>query len=178
MIVEVLGASGEPGVDTLSIIREFGLPEEFPEDVLEDAREQADAFDESLGNRLDLTGETIITIDPVDARDFDDAVSLTRLDNGHWQLGVHIADVAHFVRAKSAARPRGPRARHERLSARPRDPDAARGDQQQPGQPAAGQGAVHALGPDGVHGRRGLRRRRSEAVGDQELPAVHLRRGR
>ena len=101
VIVEVLGASGEPGVDTLSIIREFGLPEEFPEDVLEDARQQAEAFDESIGKRLDLTGETIITIDPVDARDFDDAVSLTRLDNGHWKLGVHIADVAHFVRVQS-----------------------------------------------------------------------------
>jgi ribonuclease R len=102
VIVEVLGAKGAPGVDTLSIIREFGLPEAFPDDVLADARAQADAFDESLGNRLDLTGEAIITIDPVDARDFDDAVSLARMANGHWRLGVHIADVAHFVRAKSA----------------------------------------------------------------------------
>jgi ribonuclease R len=101
VIVEVLGAKGAPGVDTLSIIREFGLPEDFPEDVLDDARQQAEAFDESLTGRLDLTGETIITIDPVDARDFDDAVSLTRLDNGHWRLGVHIADVSHFVRARS-----------------------------------------------------------------------------
>jgi ribonuclease R len=101
VIVEVLGAKGAPGVDTLSIIREFGLPEEFPDDVLEDARQQAEAFDESTGNRLDLTGNTTITIDPVDARDFDDAVSLTRLTNGHWKLGVHIADVAHFVRVRS-----------------------------------------------------------------------------
>ncbi len=101
VITEVLGAKGSPGVDTLSIIREFGLPEEFPDDVLADARDQADAFDESLAGRLDLTGETIITIDPVDARDFDDAVSLTREQNGHWKLGVHIADVAHFVRARS-----------------------------------------------------------------------------
>jgi ribonuclease R len=101
VITEVLGAKGAPGVDTLSIIREFGLPEEFPDDVLADAREQADAFDESLAGRLDLTGETIITIDPVDARDFDDAVSLTRTENGHWKLGVHIADVAHFVPARS-----------------------------------------------------------------------------
>jgi ribonuclease R len=101
VIVEVLGARGAPGVDTLSIIREYGLPEEFPEDVLEDARQQAEAFDESIGNRLDLTGETTITIDPVDARDFDDAVSLARMENGHWKLGVHIADVAHFVRARS-----------------------------------------------------------------------------
>lgn len=101
VITEVLGAKGAPGVDTLSIIREFGLPEEFPNDVLANAREQADAFDESLSGRLDLTSETIITIDPVDARDFDDAVSLTQTENGHWKLGVHIADVAHFVRARS-----------------------------------------------------------------------------
>lgn len=101
VIVEVLGARGAPGVDTLSIIREFGLPEEFSEDVLEDARQQAELFDESIASRLDLTGETTITIDPVDARDFDDAVSLTRLANGHWKLGVHIADVAHFVRSRS-----------------------------------------------------------------------------
>jgi ribonuclease R len=101
VITEVLGAKGAPGVDTLSIIREFGLPEGFPEDVLADARQQADAFDESLAGRLDLTHETTITIDPVDARDFDDAVSLTRLVSGHWKLGVHIADVAHFVRARS-----------------------------------------------------------------------------
>ncbi len=102
VIVEVLGPRGKPGVDTLSIIREFELPEEFAEDVLEDARQQAEAFDESIPpDRFDATGETIITIDPVDARDFDDAISLVRLDSGHWRLGVHIADVVHFVRPKS-----------------------------------------------------------------------------
>jgi ribonuclease R len=103
VIVEVLGPRGAPGVDTLSIIREFNLPGDFTADALEEARQQADAFDpESLGGRLDLTGETIITIDPEDARDFDDAISLARLENGHWKLGVHIADVSHFVRPKSA----------------------------------------------------------------------------
>ena len=101
VIVEVLGARGQPGVDTLSIIHEFGLPTEFSTDVLDDARVQAEAFDESLDGRLDLTHETIITIDPVDARDFDDAISLQQLPNGHWRLGVHIADVSHFVKAKS-----------------------------------------------------------------------------
>lgn len=102
VIVEVLGARGQPGVDTLSIIHEFGLPTDFPEDVLADARAQADAFDESVAGRLDLTADTIITIDPIDARDFDDAISLTELPNGHWRLGVHIADVSHFVRPRSA----------------------------------------------------------------------------
>ncbi|MBN2477052.1 MAG: ribonuclease R [Pirellulales bacterium] len=103
VITEVLGPRAKPGVDTLSIIREFSLPEEFAEDALDEARAAADAFDESIAEgRLDLTGETVVTIDPIDARDFDDAISLERLDNGHWLLGVHIADVSHFVRPKTA----------------------------------------------------------------------------
>jgi ribonuclease R len=59
---------------------------------------EADQFDESIGQRLDLTDQTVVTIDPADARDFDDAISLDRMENGHWRLGVHIADVSHFVR--------------------------------------------------------------------------------
>ncbi|RMG03361.1 MAG: RNB domain-containing ribonuclease, partial [Planctomycetota bacterium] len=102
VIVEVLGPIGKPGVDTRTIMRQFDLPERFPEDVLEDARRQAEAFDESIPpDRLDLTGQTIITIDPVDARDFDDAISLEQDENGFWRLGVHIADVAHFVKPNS-----------------------------------------------------------------------------
>jgi ribonuclease R len=98
VITQVLGPRGAPGVDTLSIIMEFGLPQEFSEAVLDSAREQAEKFNESIGaDRLDCTEDVVITIDPVDARDFDDAISLTRLENGHWLLGVHIADVAHFV---------------------------------------------------------------------------------
>jgi ribonuclease R len=98
VVIEVLGARGAPGVDTLAIMREYDLPDEFPLAVLQESREQAEEFDESIPeDRRDLTGETIITIDPVDARDFDDAISLERRENGHWLLGVHIADVAHFV---------------------------------------------------------------------------------
>jgi len=102
VITEVLGASGKPGVDTLSIIREFGISDHFEDDVIAEAHVQAEQFDESLGDRTDFTGETIVTIDPVDARDFDDAISLEQLDNGHWRLGVHIADVSHFVRLNTA----------------------------------------------------------------------------
>ena len=88
VIVEVLGKRGEPGVDLLSIIVEYDLPREFPDEALEVARQQADAFDESIPEgRRDFTADTVITIDPVDARDFDDAISLERLDNGHWILG-------------------------------------------------------------------------------------------
>ena len=102
VIVEVLGDRGQPGVDTAMIIREFDLPEEFPEAVLQDARDQAAEFDEELGDRTDFTGDTVITIDPKTARDFDDAISLKQIENGHWQLGVHIADVSHFVPVRSA----------------------------------------------------------------------------
>jgi ribonuclease R len=102
VVVEVLGPRGEPGVDTMSIIYEYNLPGEFDKDVLENSRKQAELFDESIPRgRQDLTTSTIITIDPIDARDFDDAISLERLDNGHWMLGVHIADVSHFVQPKS-----------------------------------------------------------------------------
>ena len=107
VITDVLGGRGLPGVDTLSIIHEFGLPGPFAEDALDEARRQAELFDESIGTagsdrrRHDLTNETIITIDPATARDFDDAISLTKQDNGHWLLGVHIADVSHFVQPKS-----------------------------------------------------------------------------
>src|SRR5437763_1060092 len=99
VITEVLGARGAPGVDTLSVIRAFELPDHFPEDVLEEARAAAAAFDEhDLDGRLDLTDDLIVTIDPADARDFDDAISLTRDEKtGHWHLGVHIADVGHFA---------------------------------------------------------------------------------
>ncbi len=102
VVVEVLGKAGDVGVDTQTVIHEFGLPGPFPEAVLEDARRQAARFDETVqAGRLDLTTRTIITIDPVDARDFDDAISLEPLERGHWLLGVHIADVSHFVREGS-----------------------------------------------------------------------------
>ena len=103
VITEILGPRGKPGVDTLSIIREFKLPERFADDCLEEARLQADRFDETVpSDRLDATGLVVVTIDPTDARDFDDAISLERLPTGHWRLGVHIADVSHFVRANTA----------------------------------------------------------------------------
>jgi ribonuclease R len=104
VITEILGPRGQPGVDTLSVIRALGLPDKFPEDVLQEAREAASAFDENdLDGREDFTDDLIVTIDPVDARDFDDAVSLTQdAKTRHWQLGVHIADVSHFAPPGSA----------------------------------------------------------------------------
>jgi ribonuclease R len=102
VIVEVLGKAGAVGVDTATVIHEFGLPGPFPEPVLEDARLQALRFAEQVPpGRRDLTDRVVVTIDPVDARDFDDAISLEPVERGHWLLGVHIADVAHFVREGS-----------------------------------------------------------------------------
>jgi ribonuclease R len=112
VIIEVLGPHGQPGVDTLSVIRAFNIPDTFDEAELEEAREQARLFDETeIGSREDLTTLRTVTIDPANARDFDDAISLARDTKGNWSLGVHIADVAHFVRPGSAldrvARDRG-----------------------------------------------------------------------
>ncbi len=98
VLTEVLGRRGDPGVDTMTVVYELGLPHKFSDAVLDDARRLAERFDETNSDgRLDLTKETVVTIDPASARDFDDAVSLRRDRRGHWQLGVHIADVAHFV---------------------------------------------------------------------------------
>ncbi len=99
VITEILGPRGKPGVDTLSIIREYNLPDVFPEDALEEARTAAASFrEDDLDGREDFTKDILVTIDPVDARDFDDAVSVVRdEESGHWTLSVHIADVSHFV---------------------------------------------------------------------------------
>jgi ribonuclease R len=104
VITEVLGAQGKPGVDTLSVIRAFGLPEVFSEAALAEARQVASQFSETdFHGRHDFTNELVITIDPPDAKDFDDAVSVT-IDpkTKHWILTVHIADVSAFVKPGGA----------------------------------------------------------------------------
>ena len=96
-------ARAAPGVDTLTIIRQFELPDKFSEEVMADARRAAERMnDEALAGRKDLTADTIITIDPVDARDFDDAISLLEHKDGTATLGVHIADVSTFVEEGAA----------------------------------------------------------------------------
>ena len=104
VITEVLGPNSKPGVDTLSVIRAYGLPDVFPESVLAEARQVASQFSESdLHGREDFTDELVITIDPPDAKDFDDAVSV-EIDpkTKHWILTVHIADVGAFVKPGGA----------------------------------------------------------------------------
>ena len=102
VILERLGSSKNPAIDTLTIMRQFALPDAFGEDVLDDARRRADGFDEQVlpEDRQDLTQLLTITIDPADARDFDDAISLVR-EKRSWRLWVHIADVSHFVQPAS-----------------------------------------------------------------------------
>jgi ribonuclease R len=102
-IIEVLGPASAPGVDMLSITRKYHLPTEFPRDVLEQADRISEKIDpRQLERREDLRKEFIVTIDPDDARDFDDAIHVERIENGGWCLGVHIADVAAYVEPESA----------------------------------------------------------------------------
>jgi len=111
-IVEILGKDGEPAVDIKSIIHQFKLPFEFSKNTLAETIElQQPVSPDEIGARLDLRDELIITIDPDDAKDFDDAISLKKEKTGNWLLGVHIADVSYYVNEDSSvdkeARKRG-----------------------------------------------------------------------
>ena len=100
---EIIGCSGERGLPVLLLLRDMGVEIDFPSEVGQEASAFEDAVtDASREGRLDLTGETIFTIDPATAKDFDDAISIERLGDGGWRLGVHIADVAHFVKPGTA----------------------------------------------------------------------------
>ncbi len=99
-VVEVLGFPDRPGVDVLSILHSFELPSAFPKHVLAEAEAIPYKIPAAeISRRLDLRTLTCFTIDPADAKDFDDAVSLEKLGNGHYRLGVHIADVSYYARA-------------------------------------------------------------------------------
>ena len=101
-IIEVLGNINEAGVDMLSLIKEYNLPYEFPPKVVEEAKQVKEEISKKdIPNRLDLRKEEIFTIDGEDAKDLDDAVQVKKLENGNYMLGVHIADVSHYVLAGS-----------------------------------------------------------------------------
>lgn len=98
-IIEILGEKGDRGIDILTIIRKHNLPEEFPIQVEEYAERIEDEIPQSeIDRRRDLRDVTMVTIDGEDAKDLDDAVSVEMLKNGNFKLGVHIADVSHYVR--------------------------------------------------------------------------------
>lgn len=101
-IIEVLGSIDEAGVDMLSIIKEYDLPAEFPENVIEEAKKYGDKIDaKDIQNRIDCRQDIIFTIDGEDAKDLDDAVRVIKLKNGNYRLDVHIADVSYYVREGS-----------------------------------------------------------------------------
>lgn len=102
-VIEVLGAPDAEGVDMLSVIRQYQLPLHFPRKVLQEARELGvEVRPGDLAGRLDCRAQEVVTIDPEDAQDFDDAICLERSKGGDWKLWVHIADVAHYVKPGSA----------------------------------------------------------------------------
>src|SRR5437868_4504259 len=103
-IIEVLGAATAPGIDMLSIIRKYDLPTEFPKTVLDEANRIPQSVEQKLiQGREDLRDQFMVTIDPDDARDFDDAINVEKIDNNDgWRVGVHIADVSAYVTPNSA----------------------------------------------------------------------------
>ena len=101
-VVEIIGHVNDPGVDILSIIYKYNINVDFPDDVKEEVSKiPMEVFDVELEDRRDLRDEVIFTIDGDDTKDIDDAISIKKLPNGHYTLGVHIADVSYYVREGS-----------------------------------------------------------------------------
>ncbi len=102
-VTRVLGPAGENNAEIHSIMAEFDLPFEFPQAVLEETRQMgAGITKKETARRRDFRPVTTFTIDPFDAKDFDDALSIQKLKNGHWEVGVHIADVTHYLQTGTA----------------------------------------------------------------------------
>lgn len=97
-VIDILGKKGENNAEINAIMAEYGLPYKYPQAVERAAnRIAAGITDEEVAKRVDMRGVTTFTIDPKDAKDFDDALSIRKLDDGNWEVGVHIADVTHYV---------------------------------------------------------------------------------
>lgn len=101
-VIEILGHRDEAGIDMLSLVREYNLPYEFPEPVINEAKKlDINITENELKNRLDLRNKEIFTIDGEDAKDLDDAIFVEKNEDGNYVLGVHIADVSHYVKENS-----------------------------------------------------------------------------
>ena len=101
-VVDVLGKAGENNAEIHAILAEFGLPYRYPENVERVADKlEPGITDEEVARRRDMRSVTTFTIDPADAKDYDDALSIEKLANGRWEIGVHIADVTHYVKPDS-----------------------------------------------------------------------------
>ncbi|GAB3878364.1 ribonuclease R [Hymenobacter segetis] len=98
-VIRNFGAAGGNEAEINAIMAEFGLPFEFPSEVEEESEGISEVIaEDEIARRRDFRNITTFTIDPADAKDFDDALSIRKLENGHWEIGVHIADVTHYVR--------------------------------------------------------------------------------
>ena len=101
-IIEVLGKAGSQDAEITSIAKEFNLPYLFPPKVIDESEKiEKVVSDEEINKRIDYRDEMVFTIDPVDAKDFDDALSIKKLENGNFSVGIHIADVGYYVKPKS-----------------------------------------------------------------------------
>ncbi|MDX8552310.1 ribonuclease R [Tenacibaculum sp. 1B UA] len=101
-ITQVLGRPGDHDTEIHSILLEYGLPYEFPTEVEKEASElPIEITKEEISKRRDMRGDLTFTIDPKDAKDFDDALSFTKLENGNYEIGIHIADVSHYLQPKT-----------------------------------------------------------------------------
>lgn len=97
-VIDILGVAGSNNAEMHAILAEFGLPYKYPEEVEAEAEKiPSDITEEEIAKREDFRKVTTFTIDPRDAKDFDDALSIRQLENGNWEIGVHIADVTHYV---------------------------------------------------------------------------------
>jgi ribonuclease R len=101
-VIRILGHKNDPGVDILSIVAKYDIPDTFPEEVINELNSIPDIVsEEEMNGRIDLREEVIFTIDGDDTKDIDDAMSIEKLENGNYKLGVHIADVSYYVKEGS-----------------------------------------------------------------------------
>ena len=106
--IKVIGNVNDPGVDILQVVYKHDIPTEFPDDVLEEISHIPDyVTEEEKEGRVDLTDQKLVTIDSIESKDLDDAVNAWKLPNGNFHLGVHIADVSHYVTPGSPLERRG-----------------------------------------------------------------------
>ena len=102
-VVKILGHKNDPGVDILSIVYKYNINDTFPDEVIEELKSiPSEVSEKDKAGRKDLTNEVIFTIDGADTKDIDDAISIEKLDNGNYKLGVHIADVSYYVKEGTA----------------------------------------------------------------------------
>ena len=166
-VIEVLGDVNEKGVDTEIIIRKFGIPDAHGEAAIEEAKSFGAVSARDIAGRTDFRKTTTVTIDGEHARDFDDAISIEKLPNGHYWLGVHIADVAHYVTEGSALDQEGLRPRHLGVFSRSRRAHVSVGTGHrhllaEPARRSAGAIVPDGSGPQRIRGPARVPRRRHQ----------------